>query len=122
MAIDLAIAAIDSRKRPRLTVEAFGFRCLTEGIDTTTAGGTPVFHVFAPPARFERVLDSERTMAGLAAARARPRRGGSPSKFGPLADKDADPRSAKGLRHRLTFAIMLSRRPYMQLRSMQAAW
>jgi DNA invertase Pin-like site-specific DNA recombinase len=55
-----------------------GFRSLTEQIDTTTPGGTLIFHVFAALAQFERALIVERTQAGLAAARARGRRGGRP--------------------------------------------
>jgi hypothetical protein len=55
-----------------------GFRSL-EAIDTTTPGGKLVFHVFAALAEFERDLIRERTAAGLAAARARGRRGGRPS-------------------------------------------
>ncbi len=53
-----------------------GFRSLTESIDTTTPGGRLVFHVFAALSEFERDLVRERTHAGLAAARARGRRGG----------------------------------------------
>ncbi len=53
-----------------------GFRSLRESIDTTTPGGRLVFHVFAALAEFERDLISERTHAGLAAARARGRKGG----------------------------------------------
>ena len=52
------------------------FRSLTEAIDTTTAGGRLVFHVFAGLAEFERAIITERTHAGLAAARARGRHGG----------------------------------------------
>ena len=52
---------------------------LTESIDTSTPGGRLVFHVFASLAEFERDLIRERTMAGLAAARARGRTGGRPS-------------------------------------------
>jgi hypothetical protein len=48
-----------------------GFRPLQETIDTTSAGGRLVFHVFAALAEFERDLIRERTHAGLAAARAR---------------------------------------------------
>lgn len=51
---------------------------LQEHIDTTTAGGELVFHVFAAMAQFERALIKERTMAGLEAARARGRKGGRP--------------------------------------------
>jgi DNA invertase Pin-like site-specific DNA recombinase len=45
-------------------------------IDTTTASGRMVFGIFATLAEFERDLIRERTMAGLAAARARGRQGG----------------------------------------------
>ena len=47
-------------------------------IETSTAAGRLVFHVFAALAEFERRLIVERTMAGLAAARARGRKGGRP--------------------------------------------
>ena len=56
--------------------QGIGFRSLTEAIDTTTAGGKLVFHIFGALAEFERDLIRERTMAGLAAARARGRKGG----------------------------------------------
>lgn len=52
------------------------FRSLTEGIDTATAAGELIFHIFGALAQFERALIRERTTAGLAAARARGRRGG----------------------------------------------
>jgi DNA invertase Pin-like site-specific DNA recombinase len=52
-----------------------GFRSLQEQVDTTTAGGKLVFHIFAALAEFERDLIRECTRAGLAAARARGRRG-----------------------------------------------
>jgi DNA invertase Pin-like site-specific DNA recombinase len=52
------------------------FRSLQEQLDTSTSGGKLVFHVFGALAEFERDLIRERTMAGLAAARARGRRGG----------------------------------------------
>ena len=55
------------------------FRSLTESIDTTTPGGMLIFHVFGALAEFERSLIRERTMAGLAAARARGRKGGRPT-------------------------------------------
>ncbi len=55
-----------------------GFRSLTENIDTTTPGGRLTFHLFAALAEFERSIIKERTMAGLAAARSRGRRGGRP--------------------------------------------
>jgi DNA invertase Pin-like site-specific DNA recombinase len=55
-----------------------GLRSLTEGIDTTTAAGRMVFHIFGALAEFERELIRERTEAGLAAARARGWSGGRP--------------------------------------------
>lgn len=54
-----------------------GLRSLTESIDTTTAGGRLIFHLFAAIAEFERELIRERTLAGLAAARASGRKGGN---------------------------------------------
>jgi DNA invertase Pin-like site-specific DNA recombinase len=54
-----------------------GFRSLCDGaIDTTTASGELVFHIFSALAQFERQLIQERTRAGLAAARARGKHGG----------------------------------------------
>jgi len=58
--------------------EGVGFISLQESIDTTTSNGTLVFHLFAALAEFERNLISERTRAGLDAARARGRKGGRP--------------------------------------------
>ena len=55
-----------------------GLRSLTESMDTTTSGGKLVFHIFGALAEFERNLIRERTQAGLAAARARGRKGGRP--------------------------------------------
>ncbi len=55
-----------------------GFRSLKESLDTTTAGGRLIFHVFGALAEFEREIIRERTMAGLESARARGRRGGRP--------------------------------------------
>ena len=65
-----------------LVERGVGFRSLRESIDTTTPGGRLVFHVFAALAEFERDLIRECTQAGLAAARARGRRGGRPSVMG----------------------------------------
>lgn len=58
-----------------------GFQSVTENIDTTTNGGKLVFHIFSALAEFERELVRERTAAGLAAARARGRKGGRPKKL-----------------------------------------
>lgn len=61
-----------------------GFRVLSGAgaqIDTSTANGRLFFGVFAAFAEFERDLIAERTRAGLAAARARGRKGGRPRKM-----------------------------------------
>lgn len=55
-----------------------GVKSLTESMDTTTSGGKLVFHIFGALAEFERNIIRERTNAGLAAARARGRKGGRP--------------------------------------------
>lgn len=52
------------------------FESLTEKIETGSAAGKLVFHVFAALSEFERNLIRERTKAGLVAARARGRAGG----------------------------------------------
>lgn len=57
------------------------FESLTERIETNSATGKLVFHVFAALAEFERGLIRERTQAGLAAARARGRAGGRKPKL-----------------------------------------
>lgn len=54
------------------------FRSLTEGMDTTTASGELLFHVFGALAQYERALIRERVVAGLAASRRRGRIGGRP--------------------------------------------
>lgn len=53
-----------------------GFRSLQESIDTTTSSGKLIFHIFGALAEFERNLIRERTNAGLAAAKARGKKGG----------------------------------------------
>jgi DNA invertase Pin-like site-specific DNA recombinase len=63
-----------------LRVRGIGFRSLTEALDTTTAQGRLVFHMFGALAEFERSLIRERTQAGLAAARRLGRTGGSSAK------------------------------------------
>ena len=55
-----------------------GFKSIQDSIDTTTPGGKLLFHILGSLAEFERDLIRERTNAGLAAARARGRKGGRP--------------------------------------------
>lgn len=55
-----------------------GFISLQDNIDTGTATGRFIFNIMASLAEFEREIISERTRAGLAAARARGRKGGRP--------------------------------------------
>lgn len=54
------------------------FKSLTESIDTSSSGGRLVFHMMAALAEFERSLISERTRAGMLAARVRGARMGRP--------------------------------------------
>lgn len=62
-----------------LETQNIGFQVLTgkgSCIDTTTASGKMIFAIFAALSEYERELISERTKAGLKAARARGRKGG----------------------------------------------
>lgn len=76
------------------TVEALGkreigFKSLREAIDLSTPAGRLYFHVFSALAEFERDMIRERTIAGLAAARARGRVGGGQTKVTPLKTRTA---------------------------------
>ena len=66
-----------------LAKHGIGLETLKEGltIDYNTATGKMQFHVFAMLAEFQNDVDSERTLAGLAAARARGRKGGRKAKL-----------------------------------------
>ena len=57
------------------------FKSVQESLDTSTPGGKLIFHVFGALAEFERDIIRERTLAGLAAARSRGRKGGRPRKL-----------------------------------------
>ena len=83
-----------------LAERGVGFKSLTESIDTTTGGGKLVFHVFAALVEFERALIQERTNAGLAAARARGRKGGRPSVMTPDKVKVRPPDVRRARAHR----------------------
>ncbi len=54
-----------------LSARNVDFRSLTDGFDTSTASGRLLFHILASVAEMERELVKERTIAGLAAARAK---------------------------------------------------
>ncbi|RFA13092.1 hypothetical protein B7R22_14350 [Subtercola boreus] len=59
------------------------FKSLTEPFDTTTAGGELFFHICAAFAQMNGRIISERTRAGLAAAKARGKLGGRPTVMTP---------------------------------------
>lgn len=59
-----------------LELAGVGFESISEKIETGSASGKLIFHVFAALAEFERNVIRERTQAGLEAARARGRKGG----------------------------------------------
>jgi len=67
----------------RLEEDGIAFRSLCEAIDTATAAGRLLFHVMGALAEFERALISERTKAGIAAARTRGAAIGRPTKLSP---------------------------------------
>lgn len=52
------------------------FVSITEKVETNSATGKLIFHLFGALSEFERQLIRERTKAGIAAARARGRKGG----------------------------------------------
>lgn len=60
-----------------------GFRSLTEAVETTTPAGRMLMQMVGSFAEFERAMIRERTLAGLAAARARGRMGGRRPKLQP---------------------------------------
>jgi DNA invertase Pin-like site-specific DNA recombinase len=65
-----------------LAARDIGFLSITENIDTTSAGGKLIFHIFGALAEFEREIIRDRTKAGLEAARERNRFGGRPKVMG----------------------------------------
>lgn len=75
-----------------LGARGIGFLSLTENIDTSTAGGKLIFHVFGALSEFERGVIRERTLAGLEAARREGRIGGRPRSM-----SDGDLKAARAL-------------------------
>jgi DNA invertase Pin-like site-specific DNA recombinase len=85
-----------------LKARDIGFRSLRDGaIDTTSASGELIFHIFAALAQFEAELIRERTRAGLSAARARGRLGGRKS----VSSSDHKVRIAKKMHKELSLSI-----------------
>ena len=79
-----------------LNKRGIGFKCVTQDIDTTTAGGKLVFGIFAAIAEFERSMIVERTKAGMAAAVKRGVKVGLPLKLTPIQVEGAKARIANG--------------------------
>ncbi|MBU3888578.1 recombinase family protein [Methylosinus sp. KRF6] len=69
-----------------LKARGIGLVSLTDAIDTSSPGGMLVFHMLGAIAEFERALIRERTVAGLAEARRKGKKGGRPRS---LTQKDA---------------------------------
>jgi DNA invertase Pin-like site-specific DNA recombinase len=69
--------------------KGIGLQSLNDPIDTTTSEGRLIFNIFASLAEFERDLISQRTRAGLQAARARGRTGGRPKGLSEQAQRKA---------------------------------
>jgi DNA invertase Pin-like site-specific DNA recombinase len=84
-----------------LKQQGIAFKSITENIDTSSATGQLVFHIFGALAEFERNLIIERTMAGLDAARARGRKGGRPKR----STQDSKVATAKKLYRDRTLSI-----------------
>jgi DNA invertase Pin-like site-specific DNA recombinase len=61
-----------------MRTSGIGFCSLSESIDSSTAGGNLIFHIFGALAEFERSLIIERTKAGLQASKKRGKRLGRP--------------------------------------------
>jgi DNA invertase Pin-like site-specific DNA recombinase len=71
---------------------AVGFVSLSERIDTTTAGGKPLFHIMGAVADFERALIIDRVNVGIAATKKRGKHVSRPRK--PTSEQIAHAREA----------------------------
>lgn len=77
------------------SLHGIALHCLTENIDTSTAMGRCMYHVRNAFAEWERDLISERTIAGMEAARRRGVRIGRPPKLSPEQAKEIRQRKRK---------------------------
>lgn len=85
-----------------LQAQGIGFKSLTEQIDTTTAHGEFLLHIFGALSQYERSLVRERILAGVEAARKRGKRGGRPLKI----DQETKEAILQALRQRTTLAAI----------------
>jgi DNA invertase Pin-like site-specific DNA recombinase len=79
-----------------LSDRGISLRILNLGIDTGTPSGKLVYSIIAAVAEMERDLLIERTNSGLAASRARGRKGGRKREFSPAAVRRAQDRYDQG--------------------------
>jgi DNA invertase Pin-like site-specific DNA recombinase len=79
-----------------LSERSVALRILNLGIDTGTPSGRLVYQIIAAVAEMERELLIERTHSGLAASRARGRKGGRKREFSPAAVRKAQEQYDKG--------------------------
>jgi DNA invertase Pin-like site-specific DNA recombinase len=79
-----------------LSDRGIALRILNLGIDTGTPSGRLIYQIIAAVAEMERELLIERTNSGLAASRARGRKGGRKREFSPKAVRRAQEQYDKG--------------------------
>jgi DNA invertase Pin-like site-specific DNA recombinase len=79
-----------------LKARGIGLRSLHENIDTTSATGRLIIHIFAALGQFEVELLRERTQTALAASRARGRVGGRPPALNAIQVRAASAMLASG--------------------------
>jgi DNA invertase Pin-like site-specific DNA recombinase len=79
-----------------LNEQGIALRILNLGIDTATPAGKLVYSIISAVSEMERDLLIERTNSGLAASRARGRKGGRKREFSPAAVRKAQEQYDKG--------------------------